>query len=349
MSETPRTSPVTLHDVAREAGVSLATASRSLNGSTRNVKAANRERVLEAAQRLGYSANASAQAVARGTSNTVALLVGDIADPYFSSIAAGVVGAAEDHHLIVTMAETRRDPEREVELVRALRGQRPRAIILAASRRAGDAHAEALTRELTTFEADGGRVVFISTADAPFRTLEVDNRGAARALGDRLGALGYRSVAVLAGPANEDGAPALLTSRDRLAGFREGLAGHDVEVADARVGWTAFTRDGGYEGMQALLSAGLDGVELVFAVNDVMAVGAMSALRDAGLEPGIDVAVAGFDDIPTLRDVTPRLTTASLPLERVGEEALALALADGAEAPAPITAEVAIRESTPAR
>ncbi|GMA34813.1 LacI family DNA-binding transcriptional regulator [Demequina litorisediminis] len=147
MTDSTRTSPVTLHDVAREAGVSLATASRSLNGSTRNVKAANRERVLEAAQRLGYSANASAQAVARGTSTTVALLVGDISDPYFSSIAAGVVGAAEDNHLIVTMAETRRDPEREVELVRTLRGQRPRAIILAASRRAADPHAEALHRE----------------------------------------------------------------------------------------------------------------------------------------------------------------------------------------------------------
>ncbi len=352
MTDTARTSPVTLHDVAREAGVSLATASRSLNGSTRNVKAANRERVLAAAERLGYSANASAQAVARGTTTTVALLVGDIADPYFSSIAAGVVGAAEDHHLVVTMAETRRDAAREVEMVRALRGQRPRAIILAASRRLDDPHAAALAEELSKYEAGGGRVVFISAVDAPFRMLHVDNAGGARALGSRLAAMGYRQVAILAGPGDGAEVLPLRTSEDRLTGFREGLASHGVDVPASRVVSTAITRDGGYEGMQQLiatLGADLGGIDLVFAVNDVMAVGAMSAARDAGLVPGRDVAVAGFDDIPTLRDVTPRLTTASLPLERVGEEALALALAEEPGSPALLEAKVAIRESTPGR
>src|SRR4029453_4406683 len=124
--ETGRSAPATLHDVAREAGVSLATASRSLNGSTRKVNEEYRKRVLEAAARLDYSPNLSAQAVARGTTTTVALLVADIADPYFSSIAAGVVAEADTARLIVTMAATERDPERELELVRTLRGQRPR-------------------------------------------------------------------------------------------------------------------------------------------------------------------------------------------------------------------------------
>ena len=92
--ETSPRAPATLHDVAREAGVSLATASRSLNGSTRKVNEEYRKRVLEAAARLDYSPNLSAQAVARGTTTTVALLVADIADPYFSSIAAVV----HEHH-----------------------------------------------------------------------------------------------------------------------------------------------------------------------------------------------------------------------------------------------------------
>ena len=132
--QTSRSAPATLHDVAREAGVSLATASRSLNGSTRKVNEEYRKRVLEAAARLDYSPNLSAQAVARGTTTTVALLVADIADPYFSSIAAGVVAEADTSRLIVTMAATERDPERELELVRTLRGQRPRVMILAGSR-----------------------------------------------------------------------------------------------------------------------------------------------------------------------------------------------------------------------
>ena len=150
---TGRSAPATLHDVAREAGVSLATASRSLNGSTRKVNEEYRKRVLEAAARLDYSPNLSAQAVARGTTTTVALLVADIADPYFSSIAAGVVAEADHERLIVTMAATERDTARELELVRTLRGQRPRAMILAASRREGDPNNEALEAELRAYES----------------------------------------------------------------------------------------------------------------------------------------------------------------------------------------------------
>ena len=125
---------VTLMDVANEAGVSLATASRAFNGSTRRVREDLRERVLVAAKKLNYTANAPAQAMARGHTNVVGLLVHDIADPYFSSIAAGVMKAAEEHHLIVTVGSTMRRPQRELDYLAALRGQRSRAVILAGSR-----------------------------------------------------------------------------------------------------------------------------------------------------------------------------------------------------------------------
>ena len=110
----------------------------------------------------------------------------------------------------------------------------------------------------------------------------------------------------------------------------------------------AFTRDGGYDGMQRLIERGLGDIELVFAANDVMAVGALSAIRDAGLTPGTDVAVAGFDDIPTVRDVTPALTTVRVPLEELGRRALRLALGDAdAAAEGAVRTEVVLRESTP--
>ena len=168
-------SSATLHDVAREAGVSLATASRSLNGSTRKVNEEYRQRVLAAAARLDYSPNLSAQAVARGTTTTIALLVADIADPYFSSIAAGVVAEADGARLIVTMAATERDPERELELVRTLRGQRPRVMILAGSRpstirpRARSAKSSAPTSALAV-------VVVLIAQQLDLRTVLVDNR-----------------------------------------------------------------------------------------------------------------------------------------------------------------------------
>lgn len=342
--ETPRNAPATLHDVAREAGVSLATASRSLNGSTRKVNEEYRQRVLAAAERLNYSPNLSAQAVARGTTTTVALLVADIADPYFSQIAAGVVREADDERLIVTMAATERDPERELELVRNLRGQRPRVMILAASRRDGDPNADALEAELRAYESNGGRVAFVSSTDLPFRAVQLDNRAGAEALAHALTGLGYRRFAAVTG------AEGLRTGDDRLAGFRDGLAASATGATLDRVVRPAFTRDGGYEGMRQLIDDGLDGIELVFAANDVMAVGAMSAIRDAGLTPGTDVAVAGFDDVPTVRDVTPPLTTVRIPLEEVGRRALRLAIGDATAADEePVHTEVVLRESTPAR
>ena len=112
-----------------------------------------------------------------------------------------------------------------------------------------------------------------------------------------------------------------------------------------------FTRDGGYAAAQSLAGGGLAGVELVFAVTDLMAIGAMAALRDAGLAPGRDVAVAGFDDITPAVDVTPALTTVAAPLVDVGARAMRLALSPGPEEtePVSIATTVVLRDSTPAR
>ncbi|MBU1588289.1 MAG: LacI family transcriptional regulator, partial [Actinobacteria bacterium] len=172
-NESDRRRPVTLSDVAREAGVSQSTASRCLNGSARKVDDALRERVLAAAARLNYTANLSAQTVARGTSTTVALLVSDIADAYFSSMAAAVMAAAESEGLRVTIAVTDRSVDREIELVRQLRGQHALAVILAGSGYVDSALSEALVRELTMFEETGGRVVLVSRSDLPFDTVDL--------------------------------------------------------------------------------------------------------------------------------------------------------------------------------
>jgi LacI family transcriptional regulator len=342
--ETSRRAPATLHDVAREAGVSLATASRSLNGSTRKVNEEYRKRVLEAAARLDYSPNLSAQAVARGTTTTVALLVADIADPYFSSIAAGVIAEADRERLIVTMAATERDPERELDLVRTLRGQRPRVMILAGSRPTTDPTEGALGEELRSYERSGGRVVLISRNELDLRTVLVDNLVGAKSLAKELAGIGYRRFAIITG------GEGLRTAADRVEGFRAGLAEAGGTLSDDDVIRDAFTRDGGYNGMRTLLERELGDIELVFAANDVMAVGALSAIRDAGLIPGTDVAVAGFDDIPTVRDVTPALTTVRVPLEEIGRRALRLALRDAdAAGEGPVRTEVVLRASTPPR
>lgn len=339
------TSPVTLHDVAKAAGVSLATASRSLNGSERKVNDDYRKRVLEAAARLNYTPNLSAQAVAKGASSTVALLVSDIADPYFSSIAAGVIDAAEKRGLIVTMAVTGRSSDRELELVRTLRGQRPRVIILTGSRFDSQELQASLVAELQAFALTGGRVVVISQRQLPFSTVEIDNYRGARALANKLVEHGYRRFAAL------PGAPSLITSRDRLSGFADGLAEHGIAIHPDHVVRGEFTRDGGYDAAKRLVAAGIDDIQLVFAVNDVMAVGAMSAFREVGRVGDRAIAVAGYDDIPTAQDVTPPLTTVRIPLEELGHHAIELALStagNGTDDVITVDTTVILRASTPA-
>ncbi|MCP3802163.1 LacI family transcriptional regulator [Allokutzneria sp. A3M-2-11 16] len=333
---------VTLAEVAKHAKVSLATASRVLNGSTRQVSAELRDRVLATARELGYLPNASAQALARNTSSLVGLVVHDIADPYFSSIAAGVTRVAEEAGLIVVLGTTTREPERELALLSTLRAHRARAVVLVGTRTTDEAATRRLAAEIEAFQAQGGRVACVSQAHLPADTVVPANTPGAHDLAASLAGQGHREFAVLAGPER------LLAARDRLDGFRAGLAAHGVELAGHNIVHGAFTRDGGHAAMHELLDRGT-GARCVFAVNDVMAVGAMAAMRERGLRSPDDVAVAGFGDIPTLSDLVPALTTVRLPLEEIGERAARLAL-EGEAPPEPRTVEVAakvvLRDST---
>lgn len=348
--------PTTLSDVAKEAGVSLATASRAINGSAnRTVRPELRDRVLEAAARLHYSPDANAQAMARGRTTTIGLIVHDIADPYFSSIAAGVASTAERHGLVVTLATTQHRPEREAQFVEVMQSQRARAIVLAGSRYEGDGGTaggdgasrstdDDLTRALSAYVAAGGSAALIGQPLPGIGTISIANESGAVALATALHGLGYRRFGILGGPTGH------VTARDRREGFGRTAADLGSPVPDGALVESDFTRDGGYQGMRDLLER-IPDTELVFAVNDVMAVGAMAAIREAGRVVGADVAVAGFDDIVTLRDVSPGLTTVRLPLDELGARATALALEEPNGEPRVIEVEgdVVIRESTPTR
>ncbi|MDS1272413.1 LacI family DNA-binding transcriptional regulator [Lipingzhangella sp. LS1_29] len=333
---------VTLEDVAHHAGVSLATASRVLNGSTREVGRSLHERVLSSARELGYLPNASAQALARDTSSLVGLVVHDIADPYFSSIARGVTRSAEHEGWVVVLGTTGHAPQRTVELLATLRSHRARAVVLVGSRTTSTRDTQLLADEVRSFVTRGGRVACVSQAGLPADTVVPDNTGGAAALARSLVQQGHRSFAVLAGPTE------LRTAQERLEGFTTALADSGIQLPPERIVHGAFTRDGGAEAAHRLITDGTE-VTCVFAVNDVMATGAMAALRERGLRVPQDLSVAGFDDIPTLRDLTPPLSTVRLPLEWMGEEAARLALqAEPSPEPrtVPVVGEVVLRAST---
>jgi LacI family transcriptional regulator len=338
-----RSRAVNLQDIADRAGVSLATASRVLGNGSRRVSGELIERVTRAADDLGYSANLPARTVATGRSDIVGVLVHDISDPYFSTIATAVVQRADQHAAVVSIGNAFGDAGREHAYVAMMRSMRARAVIIAGSRTDDVQDQRALCDELDVFQRGGGRAVCIGQPLPGIDTVAPENEAGAQALAAALVAAGHRSFAVLAGPLQ------LRTAQDRLTGFRAGLAAAGVNLEDGDVITGEFNRDGGYEAVSTLLTRSAPLPRCVFAVNDVMAVGALARLRTAGLSVPGDVAVAGFDDIITLRDVWPRLTTVRLPLTEMGEMAGRLALdQERGEAPRllPVPGEVILREST---
>ncbi|KAA8815984.1 LacI family transcriptional regulator [Bifidobacterium callitrichos] len=324
-------SPATLMDVAKAANVSIATASRVLNGSTRRVRNQSYVKVMEAATKLNYRPNAYAQAVAKGTAPNIVLLVSDISDPYFAAVSQGVVKAAAEHGLTVTISVAP-TPREELEAVRKATATRPRGIIIAESEYVDAPERGPLTNELRQYESTGGRAVFILNRDLPFPAVDVANDVGARAIARLIIDFGYTRPMILRGDET------YRTSRERLDGVLAAFADAGVAIDPRATVNGRFNRTEGYAAIMQMARAGLlkpgdgalyegRGVDSVIALNDVMAIGAMTALRANGIEPGIDVGVTGFGDIPYSADVYPSLTTVHLPLEQMGQAAVGSVLA----------------------
>jgi LacI family transcriptional regulator len=335
---------VTLTDVAHRAGVSQPTASRVLNGSARKPAPHVVEAVRRAAAELGYVPNAQAQALARSTTGLLGLTVHDISDPYFSTIAAGVQLAASAHERQMMLTSVLREPAQELAAVDAFIAHRTDAIIIVGSRSQSAAAADVagpMAASLARYTGNGGRVAVIGQAIPNANAVVPDNYGGAAALAQSLVDQGLRDFAVLAGPAE------LTTATDRTAGYLSVLEAHGLRPRQVING--AFTRDGGYDAAtQAVAGLAQGGSLCLLAVNDVMALGAMTAMRTLRKRVPRDVQIAGFDDIPTLRDHSPSLTTVRLPLQAMGERAVELALAadPGGQDVEQVSGEVILREST---
>lgn len=341
---------VTLSDVARRAGVSQPSASRVLNGSSRAPSPTIVDAVRRAAAELGYVPNAQAQALARSTTGLLGLVVHDIADPYFSAIAGGVQEAALRHGKLLLLATTQRDPERERAAVSAFVAHRTEATILVGTRLSDPlarAAGASMLVDLGRYTGHGGRLAVVGQPLPGAHVLRPENRAGSAALAAALVAQGHRRFALLSGPAH------LETARERLDGFVSGL--RRAGLAPVTVVHEDFTRDGGYRAAELVLRSAdrpARGQRLcVVAASDVMALGAMAAARAAGLAVPQDLQVAGFDDIPTLQDHWPSVTTVRLPLHDMGERVVDMVFGDGAGQPRTewVASQVLLGDSTALR
>jgi LacI family transcriptional regulator len=310
---------VTLADVARRARVSPATASRVINGSAKHVADELRARVIKAVEDLRYVPNAHAQSLARAQRSAVGVIVHDVSDPYFAEITRGLQRVATDHGRLLVICNSYRDPAKELEYVELLRAHQVAAIVLAGSGYHDVAFTRELNSKLRAYQHTGGRVSVIGRHELVGDSVVPANEDGAYRLGGHVFSLGHRTVAVIAGPR------ILTTTTDRLAGLRRAAREHGRSLPARRIVYTDFTRDGGADATTALVDAE-PGITAIVALNDSLAVGALSALRGRGVAVPDDVSVVGFDDMPIARDVTPPLTTVRLPLVDMGVRAMALAL-----------------------
>jgi LacI family transcriptional regulator len=298
-------------EVARLAGVSIATASRVVSSADYPVSAATRARVLDAARTLDYVPNALARGLLKSQIPVVAVIVHDITDPYFAEVVRGVEDAASPAGYLVITCSSERDAERETSYVRLLRSMRAAGVIFAASGLDDPESIQEIEKHLAAMRADGAAVVHLSPHALGPADVGVDNEAGMASMVAALVGLGHRRIAFLAGPST------LFVARARLAGYRRGLDEAGIAFDERLVIHTSFDRDGGALGVDTLLDGQVP-FTVILCANDPLALGALGRLAELDVDVPGAVSVAGFDDVPVAAMTSPSLSTVRLPLREMG-------------------------------
>ncbi len=328
---------ITIKDVAKEAGVSRQTVSRAMNDKS-EISPATKERVMAAVQALGYRPNRLAQGMVTQRTFTVGLIVSDITNPFFPEVARGVQDRAQAHNYNTFLCNTDDTEEGEMSVLRSLAAQPVDGIILFAHK--------ASEADLRAFAQNYRPIVMVNR---PFShqhvsTLIVDNFSGAQMAVEQFVQSGHTHMGMIA---NRDFGPSQMR---RVQGFQQTLAAHGLPAADSRICSDAPTLEGGYAATQALLMRHPE-TTAVFAYNDLMAIGAIRACKDAGRRIPDEVSIIGFDDISMAAMVTPSLSSVHVNKYDIGQNAMAriLQMLEQPDAVFPeqnMAVELILREST---
>ena len=296
---------VTIRDVAREAGVSVASASRALNNRD-NVTAATRDRVHAAAQRLSYVPHSGARNLTRQKTDSIGVVLPDLFGEFFSELIRGIDRVAHAHGLQLLLSNMHGSPHEATSAVCAMRGRVDGLLVMAP-----DARIEHLLDALGP--AVPGVLLNCHDRERGLASVGIDNEGGARAMTEFLVGRGYRRIAFVSGPRNNRDSAA------RQAGFIAALADATGERHPLIITGD-FSEASGAEAARLLIAGRLP-VDAIFCANDMMAVGCCSVLADAGIEVGAEIGVAGFDDIPIAHYTAPALTTMNARIAELGAAA----------------------------
>lgn len=295
----------TIIDVAAAAGVSTATVSRVLSQPER-VLPATRNRVLETVEELGYRPNVAARSLRTLRAAKILVTVPDISNPFFASVIRGAEEAARDAGYGVVLGDTRHDPEIEDQYGAMLLRREVDGLIFLGH------HLPDGLRAM----AAGERAPIINgceySADLGVPSVHIDNAAAGADAITHLASLGHRAIGVVTGP---DVSP---PSRDRLVGARTAA---EQRGLDLRVAHGDYSAQSGFDGAARLIASGSTAI---FCFSDVMAMGAIGAVRAAGLSCPEHVSIVGFDDLPLAPFFQPALTTIAQPKELIGRRTVEL-------------------------
>ncbi len=334
----------TIREIAKRAGVSIATVSNVITGAV-PVSPALRERVEQAIVELDYHPNDIARSLKMNRTRLLGMVISDITNPFFPQLVRGAEDVAvENDYLLITFNSDDR-VERERKIFSVLRSRRVDGVLLVVAPDQGD------SSHLGNLLRSGIPIVCLDRLPAGFEvdSVSVDNRAAAKECVEHLFSVGRRRVAIITGP------PTLQTARERLEGYRLGLARAGVPYDEQLVLEGDFRADSGYELGRRALSLS-ERPDALFVSNNTMAMGVLRAVEDLKLRCPEDVAIALFDDLPFLYAFRPHLTAVSQPAYAIGKKGVELLL-DRIEGrvtktgPIHVTlkTELIIRESTAGR
>jgi LacI family transcriptional regulator len=299
---------ITIKDVARQANVSVATVSRALNGHE-NVAEAVRTRVLQVAAELRYSPHHAARSLSSRRTHTIGVVLPDLYGEFFSELMRGIDQVARERGLHLLVSSYHGHPEEQGAALRAMRGRVDGLLVMSPFVGNTDFLTENLTSALPAVLMNTS----LPDGDA-YSAISVDNYGGARAMTAHLIAIGYRRIAFIAGPDDN------FDARERLRGYCDALA-EGLPDAEPWVLAGDFDEASGDRAGRELLTA-KERPDAVFAANDMMALGCLYAFTHAGVQVPVDIALAGFDDIPLARYVHPTLTTMRVNIAELGGRAL---------------------------
>jgi LacI family transcriptional regulator len=302
----------TIKDVARAAGVSVATVSAVANG-TKFVSEQLARRVRHAIDATGYQPHGVARSLKNGTTQTLGLIVTDITNPFFTAVARSVEDAAHLAGHAVVLCNSDEDVEKERLYLQLMRRRRVDALIWAP---AGDI---ASYKDFRDSQRAPTILLDRQIAGLPMDAVVVDNVRASREAIEHLISLGHRRIALITG------LPHLSTSRERLQGYREAMAAHALKPSPWLVVQGNFRSQNAHDAALGLLRMD-PRPTAVFASNNLMAIGLLRAIRELGLRCPEDISVAAFDDFEEACLFTPGLTTIAQPTTAIGAKAVEIAL-----------------------